>query len=457
MEETCKKRCGICGAGIAAKHLGSVKIGDADVAVGYCERCNTFVVTIGDGEKPYNERMAEAKQHTPKGWSRRQCEDGSLELKRRVPRRWLWAFPVGSVLLVFCVCAAARAVDLFFANSQIWTAFIATLGFASGILAWICALCRLTARRYRLGRNSLVVESLWLGFIPMCRRTFARTAITIGGIVGKGKDFAATWGNGYDRREFWCGRSKEEGDFIDANLLALGVADAMNEEPLLCGKCGAEFRQDDIDMSRNSLVCPQCGATTEPGNADRARLVRFRMRYRPHGVIDIPGGFELREGRWWNGVLRAALSRYVFVAFVAVPLARLFEKLPAPWVYVPISILLLIVAAAPVYFVGAAIVGRFGVHRITAEGGKVAYFHGIGKIGRRVELRMDSVDGFGVMYRGSVIDNNAAIPKAIGIVGKGKKKKRCIFRDCPPIFYHWVEGWLRNVQKALAEEPNPMR
>lgn len=451
MEETCKKRCGVCGAGIAAKHLGSVKIGDADVAVGYCERCNTFVVTIGDGEKPYNERMAEAKQHTPKGWSRRQCEDGSLELKRCVPYRWLWAFLVGSVLLVFCVWAA-NAVDLFFGSSQIWTAFIATLGFACGILAWVCALCRLTARRYRLGRNSLVVESLWLGFMPMCRRTFVRTAITSGGIVEKGKDFAATWGNGYDRREFWRGRSKEEGDFIDANLLALGVTDAMNEEPLLCGKCGAEFRQDDIDMSRNSLVCPQCGATTEPGNADRARLVRFRMRYRPHGVIDIPGGFELREGRWWNGVLRAALSRYVFVAFVAVPLARLFEKLPAPWVYVPISILLLIVAAAPVYFVGAAIVGRFGVHRITAQGGKVAYFHGIGRLGRWYELPIDSIGDVGVTYRSSFIDQNASIPNAFAIGVKGERKIRRTFRDCPPIFYHWVEGWLCETLKESMEQ-----
>ena len=447
MEETCKKRCGVCGAEIQAKHRGKYQYGDGDVPIGYCERCNAFAVLIGDNEKPYNERMAEAKLRTPKGWSRRQCEDGSLELKRRVPRRWLWAFPVGSVLLVFCVCAAARAVDLFFANSQMWTAFIATLGFVGGFLAWICALCRLTARRYRLGRDALVVESLWLGFMPMCRRRFARTAITSGGIHEQDKDYVAFWANGYDRREFWRGRSKEEGDFIDANLLALGVTGAVNADSLLCGKCGAEFRPDDIDMPRNSLVCPRCGAATEPGNADWARLVRFRMRYRPQGVIDIPFGFELREGRWWSGVLRAALSRYVFIAFIAVPLARLFEKLPAPWVYVPISILLPIVAAAPVYFIGAAIVGRFGVHRITAQGGKVAYFHGIGRLGRWYELPIDSIGDVGVTYRSSFIYQNASIPNAFAIGIKGERKIRRTFRDCPPIFYHWVEGWLRETLK----------
>ena len=74
-----------------------------------------------------------------------------------------------------------------------------------------------------------------------------------------------------------------------------------------------------------------------------------------------------------------------------------------------------------------------------------------------MELSMDFVDGFGVMYRGSAIDVNVSIPKAIGIIVKGEKKGRCIFHNCPPIFYHWAEGWLRNVQKALAEEPNPMR
>lgn len=449
MEETCKNKCGMCGAGIAAKHLGSVKIGDADVAIGYCERCNAFALTIGDDEKPYNERMAEARLRTPKGWSRRQCEDGTLELKRRVPCRWLWAFLVGTALLVFCVCAAAMAVDLFFANSQIWTAFIATLGFASGIFAWIYALCSLTARRYRLGRNALVVVSLWFGFIPMRRRIFERTAITSGGIMENGKDFAAIWRNGYDIRELWRGRSKEEADFIDANLLALRFTDAMNEEPLLCGKCGAEFRPGDIDMSSNSLVCPRCGATTEPGNADLARLVRFRMRYRPQGVIDIPGGFELREGRWWSGALRAALSRYVFVAFVAVPLAKLFERLPAPWVYVPISILLAIVAAAPVYLVGAAIVGRFGVHRITAQDGKIVYFHGIGKFGRRWELPIDSIGDAVVTYRSSPIDRNALIPSSFAISVKGERKIRRIFRDCPPTFYHWAEGWLCEVLKDL--------
>ena len=38
MEETYKRRCGNCGAEMQARHLGSVKVGDSDVAIGYCER-----------------------------------------------------------------------------------------------------------------------------------------------------------------------------------------------------------------------------------------------------------------------------------------------------------------------------------------------------------------------------------------------------------------------------------
>ena len=85
MEEANKRRCWMCGAEIQARHLGSVKVEDSDVAIGYCERCNAFGVPIGEDEKTYRERMAEAKRRVPKGWSMRQCEDGSLELRRGVP------------------------------------------------------------------------------------------------------------------------------------------------------------------------------------------------------------------------------------------------------------------------------------------------------------------------------------------------------------------------------------
>ncbi len=42
MEETHKRRCGTCGAEIQSRHLGSVKIGGSDVAIGYCERCKKY-------------------------------------------------------------------------------------------------------------------------------------------------------------------------------------------------------------------------------------------------------------------------------------------------------------------------------------------------------------------------------------------------------------------------------
>ena len=51
MEETHQRRCGTCGAEIQARHLGSVKLGDSDVAIDYCERCNAFGVPIGEDER----------------------------------------------------------------------------------------------------------------------------------------------------------------------------------------------------------------------------------------------------------------------------------------------------------------------------------------------------------------------------------------------------------------------
>ena len=439
-------RCGICGAEIQARHLGSVKVGDADVAIDYCERCNTFTVPIGDGEKPYRKRMADTKLLIPKGWSRRQCEDGSLELRRGVPYRWLWAFPIGLVAFVASVLAACYFMHIGDMNLQ-WQVFLLVFAGAVSILVFGFALCRMTARRYRLGRDALVVDSLWLGFLPMCCRRFLRTAIMIGIIEERGKEYVAVWSNGYDNCIFWRGRSKEEAEFIEANLI-VPCESAAEAEPLLCEKCGMSFQPKDIDMTNNSLVCPRCGVTTEPGNAVWARLVRYRMRYRPQGVVDIPGGFELREGRWSNGVLSAAISRYACGAFFALPLACFFERRPAPWCYVSISILLLLLVAAPLYLVASAIVGRFGVYRVTAKGGHLAYFHGIGRFGRRVELPLESIDAVGVMYRGSLLDSKATIPNSIGFVVKGEKRGRRIFRDCSPIFYHWAEGWLRNALKT---------
>ena len=451
MNITCKSRCGNCGAEIQAQHLGKYQYGDGDVPVGYCERCNEFTFTIGEDEKPYRERMAEAKLRIPKGWSRRQCEDGSIELKRDVPRRWLWAFPVGFTVIVYCAWVAVNYTYLCDKNVE-WPVYPASFGLIAVVTVWLFALYRLTARRYRLDREALVVESLWLGFIPMCRRRFARTVITSGCIEEQGKSHVAVWSNGYDRHKFWRGRSKDEAEFIEANLLSPS-ASKLSEEPLLCGKCGSEFRPEDIDMPYNSLICSRCGAVTGPDDAGYARLVRFRMRYRPQGVVDVPGGVELRERRWWSGSLRAALSRYVSVALIIASFAKLFEKIPAPWVYIPMSILLMLLAAAPVYFIASVIVGRFGVHRITARGGRLFYFHGIGRFGRRVELPLDAIGDVGVICRSSLINGIAAtIPNALGIVVKGEKGVRRIFRDCPPISYHWVKGWLRETLKSSMEE-----
>ena len=450
MEKSDKRRCGCCGAEIKEKHLGNHEYGDGDVSAGYCERCNAFTVPIGDGEKSYSESMAEAKRRVPAGWSMRQQEDGSTEIKRGVPFRWLWALPVGLAVLVLSVLMAAvfeSRCDLYW----IWPLLLATTGFAVGSLAWICALFRLTARRFLLGKDELVVESLWLGFIPVRRRSILRTAITQGCIEGRGKDFVAVWYNGYDRREFWRGRDKNELEFIEANLL-FPVDANLYSEPLTCVKCGAEFNSEDIDMRADSIVCRNCGASVcfdEFGEADYARTVRFRMKFRPQGVADIRGGFELREGKWMNAAFGAAVSRCAVIT-LTFNLPMLFEKLSAPWNYISVAIPLFSLTGAFVYIMVVMIVGRFGVHRITAQDGRIAYFHGIGKIGRRFEMPLDSITCSGIEHRSSLFGIKHSLPSAFLIGIKGKLRMKRIFRDCPPVFYHWIEGWFREMVKCAA-------
>ena len=145
MEETHKRWCGNCGAEIKARHLGSVKIGDSDVAIGYCERCNAFGVPIGEDEKTYRERMADAKRRVPKGWSTRQCEDGTLELKRGVPCRWLWLLPI--CLAVFV--ASALVAGYFMNIGELDLIFIAVFAAAVAMFFGLCFICCFISTRSR--------------------------------------------------------------------------------------------------------------------------------------------------------------------------------------------------------------------------------------------------------------------------------------------------------------------
>ena len=43
------------------------------------------------------------------------------------------------------------------------------------------------------------------------------------------------------------------------------------------------------------------------------------------------------------------------------------------------------------------------------------------------------------------------IPSAFLIRIKDERKMKRIFRDCPPIFYHWIEGWFRETLKVSAK------
>ena len=441
-----QSRCGDCGAAIRGRHLGNVTIGDVDVQIGYCERCNAFTVVIDEDEKPYHVRMHEARRCVPKGWSTRTV-DGMLELCEHMPLRWLWAFPVGILVMIICVWIVVATVTNLFRDPLYLPVFLAVLGVAAMIVLWGYALYRLTARRYRLCKDKLVVESFWLGLVPMCRRKFVRTVITRVGIEGNGKDLIAVWKNGYDRHVFWRGRSKDEADFIDANLLVSSES-SLNAEPLCCGRCDEPFRSEDIDMNSNAIVCHKCGATTEPGDADYARCVGFQMKYRPPGLVDIPGGFEYRERKWWNMAVHAALLRYFVFTMIVCWVGGFCDTLSVLWGYGSSLSLLLLLVAAPVYLMVAAIVGRFGVHRITADDGHLSYYHGIGRWGRNVELPIEAIDGVYLRFHGSFLDTSVSVPTAIGIIVKGERRKKKIFRDCPPIFYHWAEGWLHKVREV---------
>ena len=441
MAACAKNRCGNCGAELRARHLGMTRIGDSDIPIGYCESCNTFIVPVGADEKSYRERLAEAKAKVPKGWSVRLDADGLPVLRRGLPLRWLWTFPACAVVLYGFAWVLAHFTYLSETN-QFWPIFAAILAAAVAALVCVVALCRLTARRYRLGRDALVVESLWLGFIPLLRRTFERTVITRGVLEERGRDVVAVWINGYARDDIWRGRSRAEADFVAANLFA-PVDSGRCDEPLLCGNCGAAFGPADIDMPGHALVCPVCGATTTPGEAERARCLRIHLRDRPRGITDLRDGFDYREGSWRSTALGAALARFAAVATVAWPLAELVDRRSFACASACALILRLL---PPVWFAVesllAALLGRFGVHHLACADGRLVYFHGIGRFGRRIVLPLASIEGCTVMFRVACFSTDAQVPHAIGLVVKGERKARRIFRDCRPRFYHWAEGWL---------------
>ena len=89
-----------------------------------------------------------------------------------------------------------------------------------------------------------------------------------------------------------------------------------------------------------------------------------------------------------------------------------------------------------------ALLGRFGVHHLACADGRLVYFHGIGRFGRRLVLSLASIEECAVMFRVACFSTDAQVPHAIGLVVKGERKSRRIFRDCRPRFYHWAEGWL---------------
>ena len=53
--------------------------------------------------------------------------------------------------------------------------------------------------------------------------------------------------------------------------------------------------------------------------------------------------------------------------------------------------------------------------------------------------------------KGAVREAFVRLGNTLKRIVKDEKKRTRIFRDCSPVFYHWVEGWLYNVLKTSTE------
>ena len=433
-------RCGCCGAALAERHVGKEAC--------YCPDCRNFVAPLANGETPLLEKRASARRNPPRGLSTRTTESGEVEIREHVPRRWLWGFLICLVPVLAYAWALSR---LSIRNGNMALAIFFPM--SVGVLSCI----RLANRRFTLGRDALVIDTLWFGFLRMGRRRLARrentTVQTCKRRNAKGRrvSSAVVWKTGEEQKLVWRGRDESRANFILAVLDAhLGTAETGG--PYLCARCGAAIPDENIDLAADRLTCPDCKAEETPVQAEFYRwgVYQAQEKFRPDGVEETENGFIYRENLWWNGEAKRALGVIVLVWSFVIMFGQLLEIINRftdalePYAMEAVIALVVLAAASIIYFVWRMAWGRFAVHRVTLEDGKGIYFCGVGERGRTVEFAYCRDTAFDV-----VLTNEYPISRPIAIAvipGAFAEQSRqppvAIFQRLSPAFYAWAAGRL---------------
>ena len=429
-------RCMRCGATLEGNHVGK--------EVCYCPSCKDFVMRLADGERPIFEAREQLLANPPRGVSLRKTEEGEITIVLGVPWRRLLAVPIMAVAFVAVLSVTARiGVPGFGAP------LVATLAFSASVVVTLWILSSLVARRIMLKRDSLVITSLWLGFIPIRRRTFARTGQTVmETFVRRGRDGCSIrtdvlWCNGTDCKLVWGGRKKLTGEYIES---ALGWEVGLEEfgTPYPCAVCGAEIPDRNFDMKKNRLACPNCGAVFTVPYASNYRSSVFHAKFAPEGVEEIRDGFVYRERRWWSGEAKRALAVVGILCATAnvfeKPLGRVFDSAGQPWSAV---LAISAVAAALLYLAWHILHGRFCIHRIVLNNGTATYFHGIGTHGKTETFRYHRHSVFCIRTHGGHDGTpSGKVPDAILTVAKESEtlaeRQYVLFEHLIPGFYGWA-------------------
>lgn len=382
------------------------------------------------------EFMMGVGENIPRHWSVRHLEGGATDLHESVHWKWLWAFPVGFMVLVAIMMFFGGFVDFKSRESELVLA-LATLGFIAVVVFWFYALFSLTAMRYRLSKDELSVVSLWLGFFPTRRRRFMRTSITQGEIDDLGKTFDIRWCNGYETKPVRTVRNRDVAKLFRLTLFS-EVNSALEKEPLLCRKCGSEFLQGDLDSRTDQLECPRCGTKCSAEEAAKGRLLRFRMHYKPKEIVDVPGGFECHCRKWQTRFfVETFFHAKAAICFGLVCTTVLsFFGVAQMHADVVRTLLLCLIVCAIAYVAVRVILGQFVVYRLKASNGRLYYYQGIGNWGRTWELPLDTFGEFMILGKCLPAHHHSVVPDTVTINGLR------MFRNCPPIVYHWIEGWI---------------
>ncbi|MBQ9430125.1 MAG: hypothetical protein IJU44_01090 [Kiritimatiellae bacterium] len=444
-------RCGRCGTVLESRHV------NRDFC--YCPVCRNFVLPLADGEKPALEEDEFARRHPPRGMSARRIADNAVNIREGIPWRFLWLFPA-SILAFFLLCWAVGFAS--WRGEELLAAFLGTMAFVELVFVCFLALCKMTAHRYAITKDALVITSLWLGFIPVRRRRLTHTRQTSVGIatgnnVNRRRKMAAViLKNGMYCMPVWQGRDERKARFIAATLTPL-VGEAECGTPYVCPKCGTEIPDENIDVPGDRLTCPKCMAKFTCAKASIYKQSAFHSRFKPDGVEMLPDGFIYREGRWRNGEATVAWVKAGLCVMPLLLLMGLAEKFIVnhDLEFITLAVMGAVSAISLLYILRQTIRERFAIHRITLERGMATYYHGTVKRGKTITFPChgetvfaavghQSCDTLGGIPHGILVSSDAEVSDGSDGEEPGTKygKSIQIFSYLRPEFYSWALGWL---------------